>query len=173
VTCSGARRTLLGLCACWLATASSCSYLLDFDQTDGGTRDADYTDSAPLVEDASADLYEPNDTPETAKPIEPGTYELSIFPRGDQDYWQVVLGGAADVTVDMTITGGADLDLELYSINALETPLAWSRGSGDHEQIIRTSDQNGQLGPGVFVLRVFAFVDAGTATYTLTLTVAE
>lgn len=167
-----ARISILGFGAAALL-ASACSHILDFDQTDGGPSDADYTDSSPLAEDASADLYEPNDTPETAKHLEPGTYELSIFPRGDQDYWQLVLAGTADVVIDLAITGGADLDLELYSISVLDAPIAWSRGSGDRERIVRTADENGQLGPGVFILRVFAFVDHAPATYTLTISVEE
>ncbi len=153
--------------------ATSCSSILDFDQSDGSPSDASYTDGATLSDDASADLYEPNDTPETAKPLEPGAYELSIFPLGDQDYWQVVLGSAADVTIAMTINGDADLDLELYSISALEAPIAWSRGSGEREEILRTADQNGQLGPGVFLVRVFAFVDHATAAYSLAIAVEE
>jgi len=160
---------------CALLTSASCTYLLDFEPTDAGgdPSDASYLDSAPLEEDASADLYEPNDSPESAKPIEPGTYELSIFPQGDQDYWQIVLSGAADLIVDLTITGGADLDLELYSISELTTPLAWSRSSTDQERIARTTEENGQIGPGVFLIRVYAFVHHAPATYELTVTVDE
>lgn len=170
---SRARLSIRALGACALLAAGSCSKILDFDETDGGASDASYTDSAPLTDDASADLYEPNDTPETAKPLEPGSYELSIFPLGDEDYWQVVLSSAADVTIEMNIAGDADLDLELYSISALEEPIAWSRGSGEREQILRTAADNGQLGPGVFLVRVFAFVDHATAAYALTLAVAD
>ena len=140
--------------------------------SDADPVDAAVVDAPVITDDAGPDLYEPNDTPQTAVVIEAGEYDMSIAPVGDVDYVQFVLAQKSDVTVEMRIHGAADLDIELFSISDLDTPIAWARGAATVEKITRTEQANGPLDPGVYVVRVGGFNDQGTAAYSLTLAVA-
>ena len=156
-----------------LLVVTGCSKILDFDPKDAGPSDASNLDGSEPVTDGAQDLYEPNDTPQEAIPLGPGEYDLTIYPEGDQDYWRLNVSVASDVVIEVEIDGGADLDLELFSISDLDNPVAWSRGAAGRESIVRTEAENGQLGPGVFILRVFAFVDHASAAYTLSLSIGS
>ncbi len=134
--------------------------------------DAAVFDALVVTDDAGPDLYEPNDSPETAVVVEAGAYDMSIAPVGDIDYVQFVLAQRSDVTVEIRILGAADLDIELFSISDLDTPIAWARSTASVETITRTEQANGPLDPGVYVVRVGEFNDQGTAAYALTLAVS-
>lgn len=141
--------------------------------SDAVSIDAAVFDAPVVTDDAGPDLYEPNDTPETAVVVEAGAYDMSIAPVGDVDYVQFVLAQRSDVTVEIRILGAADLDIELFSISDLDTPIAWARGTASVETITRTEQANGPLDPGVYVVRVGEFNDQGTAAYALTLAVTS
>lgn len=148
------------------ALASGCG------DSDAGSFDAAVVDAPVVTDDAGPDLYEPNDTPQTAVVVEAGEYDMSIAPVGDVDYLQFVLAQTSDVTVEMRIRGTADLDIELFSISDLDAPIAWARGTAPVETITRTEQANGPLDPGVYLVRVGEFNDQGTSAYELTLAVS-
>ena len=162
----------VGLALLLALFGASCTQLLDFGDP-AETSDASTSDAQGVISDAGPDLYEPNDTPEDSIAIEPGSHLRTIAPEGDHDYWQIVVAATTDVTIEVAILDGADLDLELYSINQLDQPLAWSRGVGERELIERTASASQPLDPGVYLIHVAAFNDVGVGTYRLSVTVAE
>jgi hypothetical protein len=154
-----------------LLAASGCSLVLDFDQpiVDAGAVRAD---ASPNAIDAGVDIYEPNDTPQQATAIDRGLYQLSIAPVGDRDYFSFTVQDPSDVVITLSSTGSADLDLELYALPDLTTPIAMSRNASTSEEELRfTTSSGGQLAGGSYVIGVIEFNDQASAEYTLSLSI--
>jgi hypothetical protein len=150
-----------------LLVFGGCSFMLDFDESlfDAGPDARPVPDARAPRPDAAVDSYEPNETLGTAKTLTPGTYELSITPVGDNDYFGFSLSTMHNVTIDcLFLERDGDLDLRLYD-NA-GTLLQTSAGWVDNEQIVRTA-----VAAGTYYIQVYAFDNRFENVYTLVLTV--
>jgi hypothetical protein len=153
------------------ALTSSCSLILDFDTplTDGGPSPFDSGPDAVPVVDAGADMFEPNDDTASATVITPGTYEpLSIFPRGDVDYFHFTLTEMHDVMIDCNFTW-QDGDLDMLLFNSAFMQIDQATHFDQDEHIYRTGAS--ALPAGDYYIEVLGFENNFTNTYTLVLTV--
>jgi hypothetical protein len=100
------------------------------------------------------DQWEENDTMETAAPLGPGTYEISVL---DDDWFRVSVGESAalQVTLDFDNDLG-DVDLELYDGDG--RLLALSMSTSDSEVA------NGFAPDGEFLIHVYCYAGINRAT---------
>ena len=114
------------------------------------------------------DMYEPNDTRETAARLTPGTYTLGRCGNDDWFLIAVPTAGAIRATMNIQGTPTPDLDLYLYAPGGTTT-VDTSTGIGAIEEVEVLSTPAG----GDYALRVFSYSAARMATYSLTIVVTE
>src|SRR5688572_13138936 len=157
-----------------LFSGAGCSLVLSFDDPviDGGAGGADAADAADPADgaDIAPDEYEPNETPTTATPIEPGTYaDVTISPADDVDYYTFSTPGGGDVTIDVAFTHATgDIDVRLFNSTST-TPLGASASEDDDERIPMTGTL--AITPGTYYINVYSA--RGANVYDLTLTLAS
>jgi Bacterial pre-peptidase C-terminal domain len=100
-----------------------------------------YSMTISLEEWAPADEYEPNDTREDAKPIQPGNH-AGLVCTGE-DYYTIQLKGGETLTVNLAFShDNGDIDLEVGG------PAGWaiesSTGITDTESVSVTAEQDGE-----------------------------
>jgi hypothetical protein len=146
-----------GAGAAGLALLASCQLVLDFAPLDdagppdsGGPSDSAVADAMSLC-----DQLEPNDALADGFMLDPGTYQASICPAGDNDYFRFSLDGSQDLAVDLTFQAGVnDLELELYDVNT-SAAITLSTGLDGDERIERSLAVSGRLPAGDYAVRVF------------------
>jgi len=106
----------------------------------------------------SDDTYEDNDIPFDAKPLDDTAQSgTQMICPGDLDYWVFPVTCGARVEVIMDISGGADLDLDLYdTIDGLEAPVATAFTEDATEYI----DVPVAARPGTWLLKVKGYPEA-------------
>jgi len=106
---------------------------------------------------------EPNDSFETANPIEcDGTILAAISPAGDMDWFSFTIG--AQRLVDLTIDCGGDSTMTLFSAVGVPIEFDDDDGPGLCSKIARV------LAPGTYAVSIHEFGDDGTLPYTLEIT---
>ena len=154
---------------------AGCSLIFDWSPlTDGGgggdgtqpVIDGTVIDTPPPPIDAGPDRLEPNDSCAAPAAIDVGSYpDLSIFPKGDKDFFRFTLAAPKDVTIDLLFRQAyGDLDLYLRN-DGCTVQLEASTGIMDNEQITMT-----QLPAASYVIEVNSFHDLSANSYTLNLT---
>jgi len=136
---------------------ASCQLVLDFAPLDdagppdsGGPSDSAVADAMSLC-----DQLEPNDALADGFMLDPGTYQASICPAGDNDYFRFSLDGSQDLAVELTFQAGVnDLELELYDGNT-SAAITLSTGLDGDERIERSLAVSGRLPAGDYAVRVF------------------
>jgi hypothetical protein len=113
-----------------------------------------------------SDAFEPDDTPETARPIALGeTQERSIHRAGDVDWVRFVLTTMSPVTLETNGTEGIT-ELTLFAEGQLDSPLA----EDDHTNGAFSRIRQEALPPGAYLVRVRVPGDAAPlGRYRLTL----
>jgi len=94
--------------------------------------------SAPA--ECATDQFESNDSPDTAKKLAPGDYDLSICDTTehpeDIDFFLISVGQGETLTVDVTFEHAhGDIDCDLSLDGNLDTVVAASSGTSDSEHI--------------------------------------
>ncbi|MDY0063169.1 MAG: pre-peptidase C-terminal domain-containing protein, partial [Myxococcota bacterium] len=109
----------------------------------------------PAVQPCRDDLYEENDTVQTAARLAAGLYEgLAICP-GDQDYFAITLNQGDTLGVLLAFTDDeGDLDLQLIAPDG-QSVLASSLSWDDDEDLTVVAEQ-----AGVYTLRIYGFLEA-------------
>jgi len=160
-----------GAGAAGLALLAGCQLVLDF----APLEDAGPPDSGGPSDSAVADAFdlcgelEPNDALAEGFVLEPGTYQASICPAGDNDYYRFSLDGSQDLAVDLTFQAGPDdLELELYNLDSAML-ITVSTGIDGDERIEHSLDVSGRLPPGAYAVRVFGRDETIQNDYEITL----
>jgi hypothetical protein len=146
-----------GAGAAGLALLAGCQLVLDFAPLDDAGPPDSGTPSDSGAPDAAdlCDQLEPSDTLEGGFMLDPGTYQASICPAGDNDYYRFALDGSQDLAVDLTFEAGPnDLELELYDVNT-SMLITLSTGFDGDERIERSLAVSGRLPAGSYAVRVF------------------
>ena len=139
-----------------LALLAGCQLVLDFSadleaQTDAGAPDAGAAPDAASL----CDKFEPNESLEQTIDVEPGAFQGSICPAGDQDFYSFTLDGTQDLEIILTFAAGAnDLELELYD-QLSGARLTLSTGGDGDEQIVHSAAQGNRLVAATYVMRVY------------------
>lgn len=102
------------------------------------------------------DLFEPNNTPDTAAPVTGGTYQGLWICEGDEDYFEIMSGGSFTVSIQFQHSVG-DLDMALYQGTS---QVAISQGTSDTETISAEA--------GTYILRVYGY-NGAQGEYSLSL----
>nr|NCR10038.1 T9SS type A sorting domain-containing protein [Microcystis aeruginosa LG13-11] len=138
-----------------------------------GATNPNYTLS---IKAPSKDIYENNNGSETASDLTQLTglkviENLSIHNKTDVDWLKISLVHPCQANhylqIDFDSTLG-DLDLELYNLNNLATPILFSKTTGNSEKI----NLDGYQG-GTYLLKIYGYLGATNPNYTLTLNVPE
>ncbi|MDA3863992.1 MAG: PPC domain-containing protein [Deltaproteobacteria bacterium] len=106
------------------------------------------------VDPECTDIFEPNNSPESAEVIEPGSYEELKICSGDEDYFWLNASADFSVTIDFVHSDG-DLDLALYQNG---TNISTSQSTEDSETVQGT--------PGEYIIRVYGY-NGAQGEYTL------
>jgi CHAT domain len=114
---------------------------------------------------------EPNDEPAMATPIEPGSFEASICPGGESDFFAFSVDGTQDMVIEIMFQPGLmdDLELELYDA-ATATLLIISTGGDGDERIERSDALSSRLPAGSYLGRVYGRDASIETDYEFTLT---
>lgn len=155
-----------------LAFLAGCQLVLDFSsEVEAPVADASVQPdaAAPDAAVSPCDAFEPNETSDAPRAIEPGTFAASICGGSDQDYFSFTVDGSQDVDILLTFEAGSnDLELELYTEGS-GVALVLSTGSDGDEQIQRALAQENRLAAGTYIIRVFGRVPGVENSYQLTL----
>lgn len=162
-----------GAGAAGLALLAGCQLALDFAPLDdagppdgGGVMDSGVADAVDLC-----GQLEPNDALAEGFMLDPGTYQASICPPADNDYYRFSLDGSQDLAVDLTFQAGAnDLELQLYDVNTAAV-ITLSTGIDGDERIERSLAVSGRLPAGAYAVRVFGREETVQNDYEITLAI--
>ncbi len=163
-----------------LATAASCTLILDFDEPiEAGESDAaapaiDATpppDAAPSIDaigSATCDAHEPNNDLDTVATITPGIQSAAICPDDDVDFYGFSLLADTELTITLTFdNSSSDLNLRLY--NDAGAVVVASVGTDATELIQRGPTMSNALPAGTYRIEVFSVTGDITVDYDLNL----
>ncbi|MDR0731787.1 MAG: PPC domain-containing protein [Treponema sp.] len=113
------------------------------------------------------DRYEPNDSSSSARPLNPGRYDLS-FSAGDEDWFSFRLSSPR--LIHVYTEGGLDTGLSLYKSDADMTEIS-SDDDGGEDYNARIALFLGE--PGLYYIRAKPYDDETEGAYSLVLEAAE
>ncbi len=112
------------------------------------------------------DMFEPNNDFGNASALDPGAYNLMIFPHGDKEYFNFSLPGQAKVYINVTqVSSRLDIAMALYGPNATSPSIISVNyySYGGSEYLYR------ELGPGFYYVYIYSLgsADFSTSPYRL------
>jgi hypothetical protein len=166
------RECSLPVCLAAMTLTTGCSLILDFSDSQipiDAPPDTPYTQEQCMYK-------EPNDTVETAAPIDPsetGPAAICANDPEDTDFYKfTVPANTASVQVRISFLTSPKGDLDLMLFDSTGTMLAQSRGFFDVETITcPTIPTCAALAPGDYIFQVLPGTAMATNPYTIALTI--